>query len=55
MKSVRTNAHGSIDVVDLERPTPGPNDVFVRACGIYGTDVSFLHLDGRGGPLDGAP
>jgi (R,R)-butanediol dehydrogenase / meso-butanediol dehydrogenase / diacetyl reductase len=48
MKSVQTAAPGTIDVVDIERPVPGPRDVLmrVRACGICGTDVSFVHTGG---------
>jgi len=48
MKSVQTGAAGTVDVVDLERPAPGPDDVLVRvrACGICGTDATFLHLGG---------
>ncbi|MFJ3308944.1 zinc-binding dehydrogenase [Streptomyces sp. NPDC086549] len=48
MKSVRTGGVGKIDVVDVERPAPGPRDVLVkiRACGICGTDVTFLHMGG---------
>jgi (R,R)-butanediol dehydrogenase/meso-butanediol dehydrogenase/diacetyl reductase len=48
MKSVRTGAQNEIDVVDVERPAPGPKDALVkiRACGICGTDTFFLHLGG---------
>ncbi|MFD5266510.1 zinc-binding dehydrogenase [Streptomyces sp. NPDC058335] len=48
MKSVRTGGVGTIDVVDTERPVPGPKDVLVRvrACGICGTDVTLLHMGG---------
>ncbi|MFE2425863.1 zinc-binding dehydrogenase [Streptomyces sp. NPDC059373] len=48
MKSVRTGEQNEIDVVDIERPVPGPKDalVRVRACGICGTDTFFLHLGG---------
>jgi len=48
MKSVQTSAQNKIDLVDIERPVPGPNDALVRirACGICGTDVSFLHMGG---------
>ncbi|MEV0179716.1 alcohol dehydrogenase catalytic domain-containing protein [Streptomyces sp. NPDC050625] len=48
MKSVRTAGVGRIDVVDVERPVPGPKDVLmkIRACGICGTDVTFLHMGG---------
>ncbi|WP_259407543.1 alcohol dehydrogenase catalytic domain-containing protein [Streptomyces akebiae] len=48
MKSVRTAGVGKVEVVDVERPAPGPADVLVRvrACGICGTDVTFLHMGG---------
>ena len=48
MKSVQTGEQNKIDVVDIERPVPGPKDALVRirACGICGTDVSFLHMGG---------
>ncbi|MFB8777582.1 hypothetical protein [Streptomyces broussonetiae] len=42
MKSVRTGAVNEVDVVETERPAPGPRDALVRirACGICGTDVA---------------
>ncbi|MEU5597663.1 zinc-binding dehydrogenase [Streptomyces sp. NPDC020298] len=48
MKSLRTAGSGKVEVVDAERPAPGPKDVLVRirACGICGTDVTFLHMGG---------
>jgi len=48
MKSVQTGEPNKIDVVDIDRPVPGPDDALVRirACGICGTDVSFLHMGG---------
>lgn len=48
MKSVLTGASGAIDVVEVERPSPGPRDALlrIRACGICGTDVTFLHMGG---------
>ncbi|MFF2852030.1 zinc-binding dehydrogenase [Streptomyces sp. NPDC058001] len=48
MKSVRTGAVNEVDVVETERPAPGPRDALVRirACGICGTDVTFLHMGG---------
>ncbi|WP_340374054.1 zinc-binding dehydrogenase [Streptomyces sp. SS7] len=48
MKSVRTGGVDKIEVVDVERPVPGPRDALVRirACGICGTDVTFLHMGG---------
>ncbi|MFD9324191.1 zinc-binding dehydrogenase [Streptomyces sp. NPDC060053] len=48
MKSVRTGAKNDIDVVEVERPAPGPQDVLVRirACGICGTDTFFVRTGG---------
>ena len=48
MKSVQTGGVGRIEVVDVERPAPGPKDVLlkIRAGGICGTDVTFLHMGG---------
>lgn len=50
-----------VNVVDVERPTPGPKDALlrVRACGICGTDVTFLHMGvapfGRDGQMIPVP
>lgn len=58
MKSVKTGAPNTIDVVEAERPVPGPKDVLVRirACGICGTDTFFVELGGTPygpeGPID---
>ncbi|MFC8512767.1 zinc-binding dehydrogenase [Streptomyces sp. NPDC057257] len=48
MKSLRTGGVDKVEVVDVERPVPGPRDALVRirACGICGTDVSFLRAGG---------
>ncbi|MEU9239536.1 zinc-binding dehydrogenase [Streptomyces sp. NPDC048385] len=48
MKSVQTAGVGRIEVVDVERPAPGPKDVLlkIRAGGICGTDVTFLRMGG---------
>jgi len=48
MKSVQTGAVDKTETVDVERPVPGPKDVLlkIRACGICGTDVAFLHMGG---------
>jgi (R,R)-butanediol dehydrogenase / meso-butanediol dehydrogenase / diacetyl reductase len=56
MKSVLTGAENKIDVVDVERPAPGPKDALVRirACGICGTDTFFLHLGGMPTGADGS-
>ncbi|MEU2778784.1 zinc-binding dehydrogenase [Streptomyces sp. NPDC007162] len=48
MKSVQTAGVGRIEVVDVERPVPGPKDVLlrIRAGGVCGTDVTFLRMGG---------
>ena len=48
MKSVQTAAPGTVEVVEIERPVPGPRDVLVRvrACGICGTDAAFVQMGG---------
>ncbi|KND28910.1 theronine dehydrogenase [Streptomyces acidiscabies] len=48
MKSVRTAGVHHVETVDVELPEPGPRDALVRirACGICGTDVTFLHMGG---------
>ncbi|WP_369394339.1 alcohol dehydrogenase catalytic domain-containing protein [Streptomyces sp. CG1] len=48
MKTVRTAGVNKVEVVEVECPVPGPRDVLVRirACGICGADVAFLHMDG---------
>lgn len=48
MKSVQTSTPGAITVVEEQRPTPGPADVLmrIRACGICGTDATFVHMGG---------
>ncbi|MCT9080613.1 zinc-dependent alcohol dehydrogenase [Streptomyces fulvoviolaceus] len=55
MKSVLT-AKDKVDVVDVERPVPGPKDALVRirACGICGTDTFFLHMGGMPTGADGS-
>jgi len=54
MKTMQTSRPCVIEVVEAERPVPGPQDVLirVRACGICGTDATFVHLDGMpAGPI----
>jgi (R,R)-butanediol dehydrogenase/meso-butanediol dehydrogenase/diacetyl reductase len=48
MKSVRTRSAGVVEVVEVERPSPGPGDVLVKihACGICGTDVGYVQRGG---------
>jgi threonine dehydrogenase-like Zn-dependent dehydrogenase len=52
MKTVQTADSGVIEVVEVERPVPGPQDVLmrVRACG---TDATFVHLGGMPDGPDG--
>ncbi|MCX4094789.1 zinc-dependent alcohol dehydrogenase [Nocardia sp. alder85J] len=59
MQSVQTGATaGTVAVVDIDRPEPGPRDALVRirACGICGTDALFVTAgvpgpDGRLRPI----
>ncbi|WP_369254025.1 zinc-binding dehydrogenase [Streptomyces sp. R35] len=48
MKSVLSGGKNEIEVVEVERPAPGPKDALVRirACGICGTDTFFVHMGG---------
>ncbi|MFG3025362.1 zinc-binding dehydrogenase [Streptomyces sp. NPDC048254] len=48
MKSVLSGAKNEIEVVEVERPAPGPKDALVRirACGICGTDTFFVQMGG---------
>lgn len=48
MKTVRTAEVGAVAVTDAEVPAVGPRDALVRirACGICGTDTTFLHMGG---------
>jgi L-iditol 2-dehydrogenase len=45
MKAVRLESIGNIFVRDIDKPTPGADDLLVRveACGICGTDRHLLH------------
>lgn len=54
MKQVRVHGPNDVRLDDVPDPAPGPRDVVVRvaACGICGTDVSFVHMGGiTGGPM----
>ncbi len=55
MKSVHTAEPGAISVVELDRPAVGPDDVLVRirACGICGSDASYIAMGGVQG-MDGS-
>ncbi|KUM25948.1 iditol 2-dehydrogenase [Mesorhizobium loti] len=45
MRAVRLEAIGSIALREVEKPSPGPEDLLVRieACGVCGTDRHLLH------------
>jgi len=52
MLQVRVHGPGDVRLDEVEPPRPGPRDAVVRvaACGICGTDLSFIRRGGRGGP-----
>lgn len=52
MQQVRVHGPGDVRVDDVPDPEPGPRDALVRmaACGICGTDLSYIRLGGLGGP-----
>jgi threonine dehydrogenase-like Zn-dependent dehydrogenase len=54
MKQVRVHGPNDARVDDVDDPRPGPRDAVVRvaACGICGTDLSYIHLGGLIGPTD---
>jgi threonine dehydrogenase-like Zn-dependent dehydrogenase len=49
---VRVHGAGDVRVDDVPEPDPGPDDVVVRvhACGICGSDLSYIRLGGIAGP-----
>ena len=53
MKQIRVHGPNDVRLDDVPDPEPGPGDALLRvaACGICGTDVSFIHMGGiTGGP-----
>jgi threonine dehydrogenase-like Zn-dependent dehydrogenase len=56
VRQVRVHGPGDARLDDVEPPRPGPRDAVVRvaACGICGTDLSYIRHGGLGGP-GGAP
>lgn len=55
MEQIRVHGPGDVRLDDIDPPRPGPRDAVVRvgACGICGSDVSYVHLGGLGGPGQG--
>ncbi len=56
MRQVRVHGPGDVRVDEVPAPDPGPRDVLVTvaACGICGSDLSYIKLGGVAGPT-GAP
>ncbi len=52
MLQVRVHGPDDVRVDDVARPRPGPRDVVVRvaACGICGSDLSYIGMGGVAGP-----
>jgi threonine dehydrogenase-like Zn-dependent dehydrogenase len=51
MKQIRVHGPNDVRLDDIPEPAPGPRDALVRviACGICGSDVSYIHLGGLTG------
>ncbi len=56
MLQVRVHGPGDVRVDEVEPPDPGPGDVVVRvaACGLCGSDLSYIKMGGLAGPT-GSP
>jgi threonine dehydrogenase-like Zn-dependent dehydrogenase len=52
MRQVRVHGPGDVRVDEVDEPRPGQRDVVVRvaACGICGSDVSYIKMGGMAGP-----
>jgi len=52
MRQVRVHGPGDVRLDEIEPPRPGPRDAVVRvaACGICGTDLSYIRRGGPAGP-----
>ncbi len=51
MKQIRVHGPHDVRLDEISEPDPGPRDALVRvaACGICGSDVSFVHMGGLTG------
>src|ERR1700689_5977748 len=51
MMQIRVHGPHDVRLDDVAEPDPGPRDALVRvaACGICGSDVSFVHMGGLTG------
>jgi len=54
MKQIRVHGPDDVRLDDIDPPDPGPRDTVVQvaACGICGSDVSWVHMGGLAGPTD---
>jgi len=54
MLQVRIHGPGDVRVDDVPEPQPGPRDAIVRvvACGICGSDLSYIKMGGLAGPAN---
>ncbi len=52
MRQVRVHGAGDLRLDDVDPPDPGPDDAVVRiaACGICGSDLSYIRMGGVGRP-----
>ncbi|MBL8777352.1 MAG: alcohol dehydrogenase catalytic domain-containing protein [Acidimicrobiales bacterium] len=52
MRQVRVHGPGDVRLDDVPEPEPGPRDALVKvaACGICGSDLSYIRLGGMAGP-----
>ena len=52
MRQVRVHGPGDVRVDDVAAAEPGPRDAVVRvaACGICGSDLSYIRMGGVAGP-----
>lgn len=52
MRQVRVHGPGDVRLDDVPDPDPGPRDALVKvaACGICGSDLSYIRLGGMAGP-----
>jgi (R,R)-butanediol dehydrogenase / meso-butanediol dehydrogenase / diacetyl reductase len=52
VKQIRIHGPDDVRLDDIDPPDPGPRDIVlqVAACGICGSDVSWVHMGGLAGP-----
>jgi len=52
MRQIRVHGPNDVRLDDIDPPVPGPRDAVVRvaACGICGSDLSYIHMGGLTGP-----